>query len=430
MDIAEFYSLFKSCGQAFSTDSRFIADGEIFFALKGENFNGNKFAEQALMDGAAYAVVDEKHGTDERLILVEDVLSFLQALATHHRRTFQIPVLAVAGSNGKTTTKELLKSVLSRKFYVHATQGNLNNLIGVPITMLRMKEPCDVAVIEIGTNQFGEIEQLCRILEPNYGIITNIGKEHLEGFGDIEGVTREESALYLHLMQNGGLAFVNADDPILWNMAKRIEQKFSYGLNPDSDYTGVLLQSVPTIEMETNNGTLSSPMSGIYNAQNVLAATAIGHYFDVSFDQISDAVKEYKGGQNRSEYIQTNSKRILLDAYNANPSSMEVTLRAFKDFPATKKLILLGDMLELGASALDEHRNILDLAQSIPNSEVFLVGPLFQEASIGRNFHTFNRVDELNTHLAARDWTGFEILVKGSRGIRMEKVLEVLNPTS
>lgn len=427
MHVADFYSLFLSCGQAFSTDSRRILRGGVFFALKGANFNGNEFAQAALRSGAAFAVVDEVPANgDERIIAVHNVLEFMQELATHHRKQFDIPILAVGGSNGKTTTKELLRVTLSVKFKVHATEGNFNNLIGVPITLLQMPVDTEFAVIEIGTNQFGEIEKLCSILQPNYGLITNIGKEHLEGFGDIEGVTREESSLYLHLLEHGGLAFVNADDPILQNMARRLPRTYSYALSHSADYSGSVRRAVPEIEMSTISGVIRSPLTGIYNAQNILASAAIAHYFDVPGEGILEAIEGYRGGQNRSEYIRSGEIGILLDAYNANPSSVEVTLRSFSEFPAEKKLILLGDMLELGNSAIQEHAHIVDLAQSIPNSELCLVGPLFREAARGRDFPTFEDVAELNLYLRTRSWTGYEILIKGSRGIRMERALEAI----
>ena len=427
MDIANFYRRFIQCGKKFTTDSRKAGEARIFFALKGANFDGNEYAAGALEAGCELAVVDdEKVATDERFVLVDDVLSFMQELATFHRRQLNIPVIAVAGSNGKTTTKELLGAVLECAYRVHITQGNFNNLIGTPITLLEMPLDTECAVIEIGTNQFGEIKRLCEIVEPTHGIITNIGKEHLEGFGDIEGVIREESELYLYLQEHQGRAYVNGDDSILINMARRLQRVKTYGLGPDGDVTGTIRQRFPGLEVEVNDVVLKSNLSGDYNAENILAAAAIGLDIGLNINQIARGVSNYTPSNNRSQYIETERNHVIMDAYNANPTSMAKALESFRNIDSSKKLLLLGDMLEMGDHAAAEHRDIADLALAMPDAKCVFIGEDFHKLNSYLNLSSYPDVDAFLADYPLADIKEHWILIKGSRGVRMEKILDSL----
>jgi len=427
MDISGFYRKFIQYGQKFTTDSRKAGEARIFFALKGANFDGNQYAGKSLEIGCELAVVDDPSiATDERFVLVEDVLSFMQELATFHRRQFNIPVIAVAGSNGKTTTKELLGSILECAFKVHITKGNFNNLIGTPITLLEMPLDTECAVIEIGTNQFGEIKRLCEIVEPSHGIITNIGKEHLEGFGDIEGVIREESELYLYLQEHEGKAYVNADDSILINMARRLPKVKTYGLGPDGDTNGCIRKRFPGLEVEVNGVVLKSNLSGDYNAENILAAAAIGLDIGLNIKQIARGVANYRPSNNRSQYMETERNHVIMDAYNANPTSMTKALESFRNIDSSKKLLLLGDMLEMGDHAAVEHRNMADLALAMPEAKSVFIGAEFHGLSKVLELNSYPDVDAFLTNYPISEIKDHWILIKGSRGVQMEKILDSL----
>ncbi|MGB0851484.1 MAG: UDP-N-acetylmuramoyl-tripeptide--D-alanyl-D-alanine ligase, partial [Bacteroidia bacterium] len=315
MDLIKFYNLFIDCGFKFTTDSRAISKGMIFFALKGENFNGNLFAVKALEEGASYAVVDEDMGTDPRLINVEDVLTFMQKVASFHRKCYDIPVIGICGSNGKTTSKNLIYNVLAKKYKTHCTKGNFNNHIGVPITLLQMPQDAEMAIVELGTNNPGEIAKLCQIANPNYGLITNIGKEHLEGFGTLEAVAKEESEIYHHILKNKGTAFVNQDDEWLTRMSRSLDHKVMYTKESCTN-----VQHVPTVSFTYKDVQFSSSLMGDYNMDNIMLAIAIGEHFNVDIKNISEAISEYIPDNNRSQLITKDSNTILLDAYNANPS--------------------------------------------------------------------------------------------------------------
>lgn len=427
MVLKELYQLYLKSGQKFTTDSRAIEVGSIFFALKGERFDGNKYADAAIEQGSSFVVVDD--GTvvrDDRYILVDDVLATMQELAQYHRRQFTIPIIAIGGSNGKTTTKELLKSVFEVGSKVHATKGNFNNLIGVPITLLEMPLDTDFGVIEIGTNTFGEIEKLCTMVEPNYGIITNIGKEHLEGFGDIEGVTREESELYHYLKKQDGFAFVNADDPILLNMSRRLSKKQSFAINNEAELEGTLLQSFPEIILRVDEIEITSSLCGSYNAENILAVYAMAKHFGISSAQIIEGIAQYKSSNNRSEYLEIGSNKIILDAYNANPSSVAKALNSFREVESVNKYLFLGDMLEMGDYSEIEHRAIIDLAAEMPNCKALFVGTHFAKAAEGTSAMCFDEMDNLADYMESQKIENAWLLIKGSRGIRMEKVLDLL----
>jgi len=423
MTIQEFYNVFIDNNQRFTTDTRAIRKGDIFFALKGERFNGNTYAAQALEDGASYVVVDEEIEADsKRVISVTDVLSFMHELATYHRDQFDIPVLAIAGSNGKTTTKELLVSTLSTTFKVHATQGNFNNHIGVPLTLLSMPKDTEVALVEIGTNGFGEIEFLCSLLKPDYGLITNIGKEHLEGFGDLEGVAREESTLFLYLMQHSGYAFVNADDPYLSRMSHRLNLKTTYSAVSDSADVSIDVKTIaPKLELDFRTITITSVLSGMHNAQNIVCTLAVARNLGVELVDIKKGIESYNPSNNRSQVKRIGSNSFLLDAYNANPSSMEAAIETFEAIDNAKKCIVLGDMFELGKDAQQEHLLIGKKALDT-DYDVILCGSMFAKCFPDKS--PFTTVDDVIEYLKNQRYTDTWFLVKGSRGMKMERILE------
>jgi UDP-N-acetylmuramoyl-tripeptide--D-alanyl-D-alanine ligase len=419
-DIDKLYDLFKACHQNIFTDTRQLKEGAIFFALKGENFNGNLFAMNAINQGAAYAVVDEQVGEDGRLILVDDVLKTLQNLATYHRQLQQVKIIGIGGSNGKTTTKELLHLVLSQKFNTYATEGNFNNHIGVPLTLLKIKPEHEMVIVELGANKEGDIIELCEIAEPNFGIITNIGKEHLEGFGSIEGVAKAESELFDYLIKTNGFAFVNNDDVWLSNMSKRLEQFQLYSTQNEAINN---LKVVPTIQFIYNDVQFESSLPGYHNLQNIIAAITIGEFFEVPYLKISEAIKTYSPKNNRSQFIETaKGNVILLDAYNANPSSVEMALMTFNEMTGNQKIVILGDMFELGAQEHIEHQNIVDLcANQYDFQKIILVGHAFSKCKSTSNNSLFfeQKIDAIN-YVNSLNYSDSKILIKGSRGMKME----------
>ena len=415
MDINTLYSAFEQCNGV-TTDSRTVGRGELFVALKGANFNGNLFAVKALEMGAAYAVVDERPSTDlpaeltERIIVVEDSLLALQALAAEHRRRLQIPILGIVGSNGKTTTKELTSRVLAQMFNLYATRGNLNNHIGVPLTLLAMESSVEFGVVEMGASAQGEIATLCAICQPNYGIITNIGNAHLEGFGGKEGIIKGKGELYDYLNANGGRAFVAQEDQTLLQMV--------------SDRAGLTVEPYSYTLAEG----YKSNLSGDYNSRNIAAAVAIGRYFDIAQPSIAAAIESYIPQNNRSQEQSTaHGNRLIIDCYNANPSSMEVTLANI----ATKegaKLLILGDMLELGQWSEAEHCRILKLAADIVGVDIVLVGENFRKAAHSLAIDAICCKDstEAIDYLTQSHISNTTILLKGSRGIALEKLIDCL----
>ncbi|MCL1821541.1 MAG: UDP-N-acetylmuramoyl-tripeptide--D-alanyl-D-alanine ligase [Prolixibacteraceae bacterium] len=416
---------------AIVTDSRKAVQGTIFFALKGENFNGNDFASAALKNNASYAVVDEQPAfSDSRLIVVDNALATLQQLAVFHRRKLQIPIIAITGTNGKTTTKELTTAVLAQKYKVQSTQGNLNNHIGVPLTLLSFKPNIEIGVVEMGANHLGEIDFLCRIAQPNYGLITNVGKAHLQGFGDMEGVIRAKSELYRYLESKNGTVFINGENQHLKTVAGNRLTKIFYGNSENSrlhcETTGAhpflkLRIGFPseTIELETQ-------LAGVYNFENVMAAAAIGAHFDVSPEMIKTAIQNYFPSNNRSQLVKTDTNKILLDAYNANPTSMAASIKNFLAIDDPDKIMVLGDMLELGDSSPAEHQHIIDLLTNSGAPQVFLVGEQFGKTRRPSNFRIFDSAACLAAFLAGNVISGKLILIKGSRGIGLEKIMDVL----
>ncbi len=423
--IQQIYKFYCESNYTISSDTRKIEPGSMFFALKGENFDANTFAAQALEKGAKWAVIDNPEFETAGTILVEDVLKTLQNLANYHRHQLKIPFIGIGGSNGKTTTKELVHSVLSQKFKTYSTPGNYNNHIGVPLTILGIKPGTEMAVIELGANRIGDIEELCQIAEPDFGLITNIGKEHLEGFGSLEGVAKAESELYYHLLKSGGLVFVNNDDIWLTRMSRLIPKSFDYSSkNANMENYFQLIKDFPTIEFSFQSISITSQLSGSYNFENIMAAVAIGHYFGVPLESIKKGIETYVPKNKRSQIITQGSTMIFLDAYNANPSSMEKALENFARFNFSKKIAVLGDMFEMGKSAEIEHKLIYDYASSLNFNHLFVAGDHFKKQALANGKDGFETAKEINVLLKDLDLKDTAIFIKGSRGMAMEEVLK------
>ena len=376
MEINQLHALFLECSSV-STDSRKITKNAMFFALKGDNFNGNVYAKQALQDGAKYAIIDnETYVTSAQTILVKDVLKTLQQLASFHRLYLKTPIIALTGSNGKTTTKELINATLSKKFNTTATAGNLNNHIGVPLTLLSMDKHTEIGIVEMGANHQKEIEFLCGIAKPDYGLITNFGKAHLEGFGGVEGVIKGKSEMYDFLITNNKTIFVNANDPIQVEKTKQAHI-FTFGNDSNADVKIEFIEAQPNVKVRFNNLIINSHLIGEYNFTNIAVAIAIANYFKVDDKGIKEAIESYMPSNNRSQVIQTASHKIIMDAYNANPTSMRAALLNFEKLNDKIKVAILGDMFELGHEAEKEHQNIVDLASTQLLDKIILIGANF-----------------------------------------------------
>jgi UDP-N-acetylmuramoyl-tripeptide--D-alanyl-D-alanine ligase len=429
MNIASLYTIFREY-PSITTDSRNIPPQSIFFALKGANFNGNTFAGEALQKGAAYAIIDEpEFAVDDRLILVDDVLTCLQQLARHHRDQLKLPILAITGTNGKTTTKELIAAVLAKKYKVNFTQGNLNNHIGVPLTLLSMNRETEFGVVEMGANHPGEIKTLCEIANPDFGIITNIGKAHLEGFGSFEGVIKTKSEMYDFLRDKGCKCFLNADNPLLVQQAEGLGQ-ISYGTSTSHFMPGELASTDNYLVVKAlfNKGWLylKSKLVGDYNFENLLAAACVGKYFEVDPLKIQEALAEYIPANNRSQLIRKEKNTIIMDAYNANPTSMMAALTNFSSIKNDNKCVILGDMLELGEVSEEEHQKIVTYIENQNFSDVFLVGEQFKNTKDRTEKKKFEHVELLSNYLKTQPIENKLVLIKGSRGIHLEKILELL----
>ncbi|HMG81466.1 MAG TPA: UDP-N-acetylmuramoyl-tripeptide--D-alanyl-D-alanine ligase [Ferruginibacter sp.] len=422
MQIQELYSIFLQ-HPSVETDTRKIKKGDIFFALKGPSFNGNSFAKQALLAGASYAVVDEViDPADEKIIKTEDVLTTLQQLAKYHRQQFNIPFIAITGSNGKTTTKELVHEVLSTTYKTYTTKGNLNNHIGIPITILSVQKDAEIAVIEMGANHQKEIEGYCDYCMPTHGIITNIGKAHLEGFGGEEGVKKGKGELFDYLRAHDGTVFIMNDYDHLKEISKGINEVISYGTT-DADIVGTINKSTEFLEVSIKKGpSIKTNLVGEYNLPNVLVAVAVGKYFKVPDEKIKAALENYTPSNSRSQLIEKGSNKIILDAYNANPTSMKAAIENFAKMNARKKVLLLGGMAELGNESLKEHEGIVALINKYKWDAVVLVGGDYNK--IVNNFTYFNNSTEAKDWLQQQKFTDTMLLVKGSRSMQMEKVLE------
>lgn len=423
MNINELYKLYQE-NPSVQTDTRKLKAGDIFFALKGPNFNGNEFAQKALDAGAAYVVVDEEFPGNQQVIKVADTLRTLQGLALMHRDHFKIPFIAITGSNGKTTTKELMHAVLSTQFKTYTTTGNLNNHIGVPLTILKVREDAEMAVIEMGANHLGEIRSYCQYAKPDFGLITNIGKAHLEGFGGAEGVKKGKGELFEYLDKNGGKPFVNTDDPNIVELSLHLKNKIAYGIG-QSETPCELISADPfvTVKMNGENTfTMSTQLVGRYNLSNILAAVAVGRYFKVSDENIKRAIEEYSPSNSRSQLIKKNGNQIILDAYNANPDSMKAAIENFAAMQGNHKILILGDMKELGDDTQKEHQQVIDLINKYPWKEVTLTGPLFSKTD--HSFRSFENAGETKEWFEKCGFDNALILVKGSRSMQMEKVIE------
>lgn len=426
MEISEIYDKFLA-STGVCTDTRKLEKDCIFFALKGANFNGNKFAKQALESGAKYAIIDEsEYQENESFILVENVLKTLQDLAIFHRQQFKIPFIAIGGSNGKTTSKELMRDVLSQKYNTFATPGNLNNHIGVPLSLLQIPKNTEIAIIEIGANHEGEIAELCEIAKPNYGIITNIGKDHLEGFGSLEGVARANSELYLYLLKNKGKIFVNSRQAHLQRMASRFPKKSIISYPAENDFfEAELLDSDFFVNLKTpNNPRVKTQLFGSYNFDNIVTALCMGVFFEVKASEAEKAVSEYSPQNQRSEIIPKRSNTIILDAYNANPSSMELAIDNFAQIKAEHKVLIIGDMYELGNMSKIEHEKIGKQVSQYNFDILVFYGQEIQ-VMLRDNPKAYYFPDKFSLHnwIQDRKFENTHFLIKGSRGVKLETVL-------
>lgn len=427
MEIAELYKCFMECGKV-TTDSRNCPEGSMFIALKGETFNGNAFAAQALKQGCRYAVIDESEYAGEGTILVDNCLQALQQLANYHRRQLKTPVIGITGTNGKTTTKELISTVLSRKFNTLYTEGNFNNHIGVPLTLLRLTKEHEMAVVEMGANHLGEIKTLVHIAEPDYGIITNVGKAHLQGFGSFEGVIRTKGELYDFLRAKGGATiFIQNENPYLNGIAEGLTC-VRYGQTAGLYVSGELISCSPFLSFRwTAEGVsheVNTHLIGSYNLDNMLAAAAIGRYFGVSDDDISSALVSYLPHNNRSQLKETADNKLIVDAYNANPTSMMAALKNFRQVEAPHKMVILGDMKELGEASREEHQKVVDYLKECGFDRVVLVGPEFAAAT--HSYQTFQHVDEVLADIRMHKPQGYYILIKGSNSMKLSQLPEYL----
>jgi len=437
MSISDIYKIFLQ-HLIISTDSRNCPAGCLFFALRGDNFNANAFALSALENGAAYAIIDEnEYAIDERFILVDNVLETLQQLAKYHRNQLDTTVIGITGTNGKTTSKELIAAVLSQKFNILFTQGNLNNHIGVPLTLLKLRPKHEIAVVEMGASHKGDIKELAEIACPDYGIITNVGKAHLEGFGSFEGVKETKSELYENIFYQGKKIFINSGNEHLLQMALKSgftndEELVKYKLiseSADDLVTGLVVSCSPFLKMQCATNKLSSfeidtKLIGTYNAENILAAVTIGHFFGIDDAIIKVGLEQYTPQNNRSQLTVTEHNKLVVDAYNANPTSMRAAVQNFGLMEVENKMLILGDMLELGEHAETEHQTIVDLLESYQLKNVILVGKLFAQTK--NEFKCFENVENLLQYIEKQVIVDNYILIKGSRGIKLEKVIPLL----
>lgn len=428
MVIKKLYDCYLESGQV-STDTRRIIPGSVFFALKGDRFNGNTFVQQALENGAGYAVLDEtEYATDERCLVVPDVLEALQKLARYHRDQLTIPVIGLTGSNGKTTSKELINGVLSKKYKTYSTKGNLNNHIGVPLTLLAIDKSVEIAVVEMGANHVGEIAQLCSIANPTHGFITNIGRAHIGTFGGYENIIRGKSELYQHLIGNNGTVFINSKNETLANMAKRFKAPFFYPAKGDY-YHCELISADPFVKIKTEEDTtLTTQLIGGYNFENIATALCIGKYFGVEASLSSQAIEEYVPSNMRSQLIKKNSNTVILDAYNANPSSMQAAIENLVAMDSKRKVLIIGDMFELEEEAEKEHRGVGQLLRRHHFDRVYLCGQLMRwaKSEFPEALH-FENKESLIQELKTNPLTNSTVLIKASRGIGLETVLEFIS---
>ena len=427
MNIEELHDLFLK-HNTICTDTRKIVVNTIFFALKGENFNGNEFASKALDQGAAIAVVDEvEYAVNDHYILVEDVLQTLQELAQYHRKFLGIRIIALTGSNGKTTTKELINAVLSEKFNTVATVGNLNNHIGVPLTLLSMNKDTEIGIVEMGANHLNEIAFLCDIVQPDYGYITNFGKAHLEGFGNLDGVIRAKSELYDHLKSSNKFIFINASDPIQNKVTNTYNNVITFNSSTKEDLKIKCASNHPFVKVSCNDVHINSNLIGSYNCDNISAAIAIGDHFGVEFSKIKKGIECYFPMNNRSQIIEQGTNTIILDAYNANPTSMKAALDNFSQIGGGSKIAILGDMFELGKEANNEHEHMARYASELGLNSIFLVGQNFYNTANSKyGARYFKSYEDLAIMVKSSIFENQTILIKGSRGMALERVLDLI----
>ncbi len=428
MNIKQLHQYFLKCNSA-STDTRNVITNDLFFALKGDNFNGNKFAAQALEKGAKYAVIDEAdYALNSNYILVEDVLTTLQELAKYHRQYLGVKIIALTGSNGKTTTKELINTVLSKTYNTTATVGNLNNQIGVPLTLLSMNSATEIGIVEMGANHQKEIEFLCDIAQPDYGYITNFGKAHLEGFGGTKGVIKGKSELYNYLISNQKHIFLNADDTIQLKKLSNYIKKFGFSQSNSQYYNITLTDTNPFVQVNVEEVLIQSNLIGAYNFTNICASIIIGKYFNVPLNSIQSAIENYKPTNNRSQIIKKTGNQIILDAYNANPTSMTAALDNFSELKNNSKIAILGDMFELGETSSKEHQTIADYTLRLNIDTVYLIGNHFFRTSITHSdkLQSFETFEAFKTFLETKSFKNATLLIKGSRGMALERVLDLI----
>jgi len=434
MTIPDLYQIYLKHPRI-NTDTRKITEGCLFFALRGENFDANSFAETALEKGAAFVVIDNpKYKKNDRYILVNDSLMSLQELAKYHRNQLTIPIIGITGSNGKTTTKELIYSILSQKYKTLSTVGNLNNHIGVPLTLLEINANHQIAIIEMGANHQKEIELLCEICRPDFGLITNIGKAHLEGFGGVEGIKKGKGELYDFLEKHKGTAFINNDSDVLTKMAehRNLTSKIYYGKNPNNNVSGELVLNQPYLEIKwtqdsKENHLVLSQLTGAYNFENILAAIAIGLNFGLSPNEINNGIKNYQPQNNRSQITKTSKNTVVCDFYNANPSSMLVAIENINQLKADKKIVILGDMYELGEETELEHLNMITKALSNAFDRVIFIGDYFyKQKQEFKNGVFFESTQQAADYLKEKNLSDSLVLVKGSRGMKLESLIDYL----
>ena len=423
MKIHDLHAIFLA-NPSISTDTRKIKENDIFFALKGENFNGNTYTQKALDNGASYVVIDEeKYVANNKTILVDNVLKTLQDLANYHRKKCKAKVISLTGSNGKTTTKELINAVLNTSYRTIATKGNLNNHIGVPLTLLTIKPDTEIAIVEMGANHLNEIEFLCKIAEPDFGYVTNFGKAHLEGFGGVEGVIKGKSELYDYLISSNKSVFLNADDPIQLEKLKGFTKKYGFSTTQAKYFNIELINAQPFVNLKVEDVEINSNLIGTYNFTNCCAAIIIGKYFNIELPKIKYAIENYIPDNNRSQIINTKGHYIILDAYNANPSSMKVALENFQTLEKSNKILILGDMFELGNSSREEHQSIVDLTKRLNFEKVIFVGENFYRTTT--NSLKMKSFADLNAYLKTNSISPKStLLIKGSRGMALERVLD------
>ena len=427
MDIKYIHSLFLKCN-SISIDTRKIEVNSFFVAIKGDNFDANTFAKEALEKGASFVIIDnEKYYIDARTILVENSLVALQELAKYHRNYLNLPIIALTGSNGKTTTKELINVVLSKKFNTKATIGNLNNHIGVPLTLLSFNEQTEIGIVEMGANHQKEIEFLCEIAQPNFGYITNFGKAHLEGFGGVEGVIKGKSEMYHYLLNSNNIAFVNLEDPIQVEKSKGLKS-YSFGVNKENANVSIAkVVANPFVEISYSEQVITTHLIGLYNANNINAAITIGKYFGVEDLAIKQALESYIPENNRSQLIKKGNNEIILDAYNANPSSMKVAIENFILLSKKNKIAFLGDMFELGEESLSEHKGVVGLLIDQNEIDCYFIGKDFFQNKITKlNFFFFESFDTFSSFIKDKKFDNNMILIKGSRGMALERTLDFI----